>query len=317
MMPTDQARFPHRAPFRPLHDRLPYLSPAQRAPVRWPDGSRVALWVVPNVEHYEFLPPAGANDPYPRTPHPDVRRYTYHDYGNRVGFWRMLEVLDRWDIPATVSLNVAVLEHEPQVAEAMAVRPWEFMSHGRYNTRELTGLTPDEERAFLRDCDDRLERATGRRFAGMLGPYISGNPWTPDLLAEHGMRYHADWVHDDLPAPLHTDPPSRLVAIPYSYELNDAPLLMRSAVESDTYVELVVDHLRWLLDEPGDQARMACLPLHPFAIGQPHRISALDRILAFVRESNRIWVATASEIVDVYLDQAEAADRIRATAGPR
>lgn len=305
----------HRTPFQPLHDRLPYLAPHERAPVRWPDGSRVALWVVPNVEHYEFIPPRSARDPYPRTPHPDVRRYGYHDYGNRVGFWRMLESLDRWEVPATVSLNVAVLQHEPRVAEAMASRPWEFMSHGLYNTRELTGLGRDEERALLVRCDELLEHATGRRFAGMLGPYISGNTWTPDLMAEHGMLYHADWIHDDLPAPLITDRPSRLVAIPYSYELNDAPLLMRSAIESDTYVELVVDHLRQLLDEPGDQARMACLPLHPFAIGQPHRIDALDRILAFVRESGGIWVATATDIVSTYLDQAETADRTRATAG--
>lgn len=300
--------YAHRQPFRRLHDRLPYQPANDRAPLRWPNGARVAVWIVPNIEHYEFLPPPQAFDPYPRTPHPDVRRYAYHDYGNRVGFWRLLDVLDRWEVPATASLNVAVLEHEPALAEAMAARPWEFMSHGRYNTRFLTGLTKDEERGFLDRCDELLELATGRRFAGMLGPYITGNPWTPDLMAERGMRYHADWVHDERPSPLRTVGGQRLVALPYSYELNDAPLLMRSSIEGPQYEALILANLQWLRQEPGDHARMMCLPLHPFAIGQPHRVGHLDRVLEAFRAADDVWIATAGEIVATYLDQAYDAD---------
>lgn len=294
------------APLRPIHHRLPYLAPDERAVLRWPGGHKVALWVVPNVEHYEFLPPAGVRDPYPRSPHPDVRRYGYHDYGNRIGFWRMLEVLDRWEVTATVSLNVAVVEHEPEVTEAMLTRGWELMSHGHYNTRFLEGMDEDAEREFLIQTDDILERRTGRRFRGMLGPYITANPWTPDLMAEHGMSYHADWVHDDRPSPLLTrsDP---LVALPYSYELNDAPLLMRSAIEGDDYVRMVLDQLTWLEREAAPDGRLFCLPLHPFAIGQPHRIRYLNEILAACR-SRDVWIATASEIVDTYREQAFAAD---------
>lgn len=289
-------------PLHPVHHRLPYLAPGERAPLRWPGGRKVALWVVPNVEHYEFLPPVRTRDPYPRSPHPDVRRYAYHDYGNRVGFWRLLEVLDRWEVPATVSLNVAVLEHEPEVTEAMLTRGWELMSHGHYNTRYVEGMDEEEERAFLHHVDEVLELRTGRRFRGMLGPYITANPWTPDLMAEHGMDYHADWVHDDRPSPLLTrsDP---LVALPYSYELNDAPLLMRSSIEGPEYVRLVLDQLAWLEQEPGEDGRLFCLPLHPFAIGQPHRIRFLDEVLAACR-SRDVWIATASEIVDVYRNQA-------------
>lgn len=293
--------FPHERPFEPVHDRLPYTPIVDRDPIQWPGDAPVAVWVVPNVEHYEYLPPPGAADPYPRTPHPDVRRYAYHDYGNRVGFWRMLEVLDRHAIPCTVSLNVAVLDHYPEVAAAMVERSWSFMSHGLYNTRYLTGMDPATERRFLEGCNRVLERHTGRHFDGMLGPYISATAHTPDVMAEVGMRFHADWVHDERPSPLLTSGDSRMVALPYSYELNDAPILMRSHAEGDAYAARCIAQYDRLHEDAAGGGRMMCLVLHPFVIGQPHRIRHLDRVLEHLRDRGA-WIATGSAIADHYLD---------------
>ena len=291
----------HHAPFRSLHDRIPYQAITDRPPMQWPGGAGVAVWVVPNVEHYEYLPPPGAVDPYPRMPHPDVRKFAYHDYGNRVGFWRMLEVLDRYEIPATASLNTAVLDHYPQIADAMMSRDWDFMCHGLYNTRYLTGMTRQQEHDFVGVCNTVLRRHTGRTYGGMLGPNITGNPWTPEVMAEHGMIYHADWVHDELPSPLRVEGHADLVALPYSYELNDAPLLMRSSIEGPDYVRRCITQFDQLVrDAQGSGCgRMMALPLHPFVIGQPHRISALDQVLAHVRAGGA-WIATASDIVGHY-----------------
>lgn len=294
--------FAHRRPFALVHDRLPYSAITDRAPITWPGGAGVAVWVVPNVEHYEYLPPSGALDAYPRTPHPDVRKFSYHDYGNRVGFWRMLEVLDRHQVPATVSLNVAVLDHYPEVRAAMIDRHWEFMSHGLSNTRYLTGLDRQGEKRLLEECNAVLERHTGQRFRGMLGPNITGNPWTPDLMAELEMTYHADWVHDERPAPLIVEAGGPLVAIPYSYELNDAPLFMRSHVEGSVYVEMCTAQFdRLERDASSHGGLLMALPLHPFTIGRPHRIGALDRVLTHMRDRGA-WIATASEIVGHYID---------------
>jgi allantoinase len=299
--------YQHERPFAPIHDRLPYSALPDCTPLRWPGGSRVAVWVVPNVEHYEYLPPAGPVDPYPRMPHPDVRKFAYHDYGNRSGFWRMLQVLDRHEIPCTVSLNVAVLDHYPEVAQAMTERSWEFMSHGLYNTRYLDGMDADEERAFLGACNRVLERHTGRHFTGMLGPNITANPHTPDLMAELGMRYHADWVHDERPSPLLTRAGGQLVALPYSYELNDAPLLMRSHNEGDTYAQMCIAQFDRLWRDSEESGRMMALPLHPFTIGQPHRVRHLDKVLDHLRRHGA-WIATAGQIVDHYLAEAYEAD---------
>jgi allantoinase len=293
-------QYPHERQFAPIHNRIPYVPIVDRAPFEWPQGRSVAVWVVPTVEHYEFLPPPQTVDPYPRTPHPDVRLYSYRDYGNRIGFWRMAEVLASREIPCTVSLNVGVLDLYPEIAAAIREHGWDVMSHGYYNTRELTGLTREEERRLLELCNSVLEQHTGRRFSGMLGPYISGNEWTPDVMAELGMKYHADWVHDERPTPLVTSSGAPMVALPYTYELNDAPLLMRSHVEAETFVDLWLAQINRLRHE-ADSGRLACLVLHPFAIGQPHRIRHLERLIDQLRTYDDVWIASATDIVDHYL----------------
>src|SRR5436190_841781 len=99
-----------------------------RPPLRWPNGARVALWICPNVEHYEYLPKfQRVRDPWPRSPHPDVLGYSIRDYGNRVGLWRLFEVTDALGIPATVSLSMSVIQHYPAILEAMEKRNWELM----------------------------------------------------------------------------------------------------------------------------------------------------------------------------------------------
>ena len=131
---------------------ITYSPIIDRPKIQWPNNARVALWIAPNIEFYEYQPPPNKyRNAWPRVPHPDVMHYSYRDYGNRVGFWRMLEVFDRYQVRATVSLNMAVLDHFPEIRDAMVERDWEFMSHGIYNTRFLFGLSEEEERAFYQD----------------------------------------------------------------------------------------------------------------------------------------------------------------------
>ena len=156
-------------------DRVDYLPMIDRPIIKWPNDARVAFWVSPNVEHYEYFPENdGVRNPWPRVPYPDVQQYSYRDYGNRVGFWRMLDVLDKHNIRCCVSIIMAVFEHFPEIRDAMVQRDWDFMSHGIYNTRYLNTYTEEQEREFYRDCIDTLKRETGKQLKGMLGPAISG-----------------------------------------------------------------------------------------------------------------------------------------------
>ncbi len=281
--------------------RVDYSPIVDRPPIRWPGDARVAFWVSPNIEHYEYEPEFdGKKNPWPRTPYPDVQQYAYRDYGNRVGFWRMLEVLDAHKIKACVSLNLAVLEHYPEIAAAMVERDYDYMSHGIYNTRYLDTYDEAAERAFYADCIATLERHTGKRLLGMLGPAVSGTLRTPDLMAEAGLIYHTDWVHDDQPVPIKVES-GTLVSVPYSFELNDVPVF-RQHYESEYFVDICKAQFDQLYEEGATSGRVMCIALHPYLIGQPHRIKYLDEVLGYILGHEGVWQTTADEIAQHYIE---------------
>lgn len=282
---------PNRVDYSPIIDR-----PA----IKWPNNARVALWIAPNIEHYEYLPDYdGLRNPWPRMPYPDVQQYAYRDYGNRVGFWRMVEVLDAYQIKCCVSLNMAVLEHYPEIAEAMVKRDWDFMSHGIYNTIYLYTYSEEQERAFYRDCIDTLKRHTGKQLKGMLGPAITGTERTPDLMAEAGLIYHTDWMHDDQPVPIKVKS-GKLVSVPYSIELNDVSVF-RNHFEGEYFVRICKAQFDQLYKEGMESGRVMCIALHPYLIGQPHRIRYLDQVLSYIMSHDAVWQTTADEIAAYYL----------------
>ncbi len=280
--------------------RVDYSPIIERPPIRWPNGARVALWIAPNIEHYEYLPDFdGVRTPWPRVPIPDVQHYSYRDYGNRVGFWRMTEVMDKHNIRCCVSLNLAVLEHYPEIAEAMIERDYDFMSHGIYNTRYLNALSEEEEREFYRDNIETLRLHTGKPLKGMLGPAVSGTDRTPDLMAEAGLIYHTDWVHDDQPVPIRVKS-GKLVSVPYSFELNDVPVF-RSNFEGDYFAQICKAQFDQLYEEGTESGRVMCIALHPYLIGQPHRVKYLDEILSYIMSHEGVWQTTADEIAEHYI----------------
>jgi allantoinase len=271
-----------------------------RPPVRWPNGARVALWLAPNLEFYEYQPELTVYaDQWPRTPHPDVMTYAYRDSGNRAGFWRMLEVFDQHRVRATVSINVAVLEHFPEVRDAMVERNWDFMSHGEYNTRYLFGASVEEERAFYRRTAEVIKRQTGKTLKGMLGPAFTATPHTPELMAEAGLIYHVDWFIDDQPFPIKVNT-GTMVGVPYSRLLNDALLFMNPGFEGDYFAQICKDQFDVLYREGADSGRVMCIALHPYLIGQPHRLKYLDEVLSYILSHDGVWATTADEIAEWY-----------------
>ena len=211
----------------------------------------------------------------------------------------MLEVLDAYAIRCCVSLNLAVLEHYPEIGAAMVQRDWDFMSHGIYNTRYLYGYSEAEERAFYQDSIETLKRHTGKQLKGMLGPAISGTERTPDLMAEAGLIYHTDWMHDDQPVPIKVAS-GKLVSVPYSIELNDSPLF-RTHYEGDDFARMCKDQFDQLYQEGAESGRVMCIALHPFLIGQPHRIQYLDEILDYIMSHDGVWQTTADDIAAYYI----------------
>lgn len=285
-------------------DRAPYSPITTRPKLTLPNGARVALWVVPNIEHYEYLPlPQRARNPWPRTPHPDVINYGSRDYGNRVGVWRMFDVLDKHDIKGTVSLNMSNFVHYPQIAKACAERDWSILCHGLYNTRYHWNYSEEEERAAIAECVDLHGELTGKMLPGWFSPAVSFTLNTPDLVAEAGIKYYCDWYHDDQPLPLRTKH-GPLITVPYAMDLNDSVLSLKQ-YEGAEFVEMIKDTFDTLYAEGADSARVMCIALHPYIMGQPHRIAHLDAALEYILSHDGVWKATGEEIADWYLENCQ------------
>jgi peptidoglycan/xylan/chitin deacetylase (PgdA/CDA1 family) len=258
--------------------------------------------VAPNIEHYEYLPEqVRVRNPWPRLPHPDILGYGLRDYGNRVGVWRLMELFDRLELPVTVSLSMAVLDMYPDLAQAMMERQWEFMSHGLYNTRYHWNMSEDEEREAIAQCQEIHLRHTGRDLRGWFSPAASNTLRTPDLVAESGISYLCDLYHDDQPTPIRVRS-GELTSLPYSMEINDS-IAWRRGQEAEAFARKIRDEFDVLYAEGAEHGRVMNIAVHPFIMGQPHRIDALDHALQYIRSHEDVWFATGAQIVDCYRQQ--------------
>lgn len=280
-------------------DRLVYSPIITRPVIRWPGNKKIALWVVPNIEHYEYLPAKQSRNAWPRMPHPDVMGYGHRDYGNRVGLWRLMDVMDKHAIRCTMSLNMSVYEHYPEIMEACEARKWDVLCHGIYNTRYHWDMTEDQERAEIAEAVATWKRLTGRMLPGWFSPASSFTLHTPDLVKEFGFKYFCDWYHDDQPTPMKTRA-GFLVTVPYEMDINDA-VGYRWQIEGEEFAQMMIDHFDCLVADRGDHGRVMCVAIHPYIMGQPHRIKHLDRALSHILASGEVWKATGEEIADWYI----------------
>jgi allantoinase len=289
--------------------RFDYSAVIDREPLTLQGDARLALWVIVNVEHYEYLPAVNPQrDPWPSRPHPDVVNYARRDYGNRVGVWRMFDLFDKHRLQATVSLNAAVLDHFPDIAAELATRDWDVMAHGVYNTRYAAGLSEQAEREMIADAVDTVQSRIAKSVSGWLGPALTTTPVTMDLLAEAGIAYVGDYLHDDEPGSLRVRR-GRLVSLPYSIHLNDSPLVGRLQHSGSTFARLARDQFDALYAESASHPKIMAICLHPYAIDAPSRHRHLDDLLTYVTSHDGVIVANGQQLADHYVDSIAAASR--------
>ncbi len=288
------------------HDLYRFQPIVDRPQPTWPGAAPVALWVVLYLEYWELDPPEDAyRDPTFRGEFgnyfPDYRTYTTREYGNRVGIFRLFEVLDRHRIPVTVAANGAACERYPYLIEQCLDRGWEIAAHGTHATRMITSrMTAEQERAYISESIAAVERATGRRPLGWISQDFGESPRTPGLLAEAGLAYCADWPNDDQPYEMLVGAPP-LISLPYHVDLDDVRLLWLRQVLTPRYPELVRDAFDTLYVEGRKGGRMLGLGVHPWVFGQAHRIRYLDQALAYISGHDEVWKATGSEICRAFV----------------
>ncbi|HEY4136355.1 MAG TPA: polysaccharide deacetylase family protein [Alphaproteobacteria bacterium] len=274
---------------------FPYSPIIDRPKTRWPNGARVALWVVPNIEFFaldEQVPAAAGGGG--KTP--DVPTWAARDYGNRVGVFRMMDVMSKHGVRGTVALNSELCAEHPRIIEECNRLKWELMGHNESNTRRLNSVAPEEEAGIVKRTVETIAKASGQTVKGWLSSGLSETWNSLDHLVDSGVEYVADWVNDDQPYPMTLDDGRSIMSIPYTTQLNDKPAFEhrhRTAEEFDVMIRRQFDTL---YAEGAEQARAMCIALHPYITGVPHRIGALDSALGYICKHEGVWLATGSEI---------------------
>ncbi len=278
----------------PTHGRYPYSPITERRPYDWPDGKRLAVYIGLNLEWFAFGQGLGA-ELAPGGPPPDVLNYAWRDYGNRVGVFRLAELFGELKLPVSLLVNAQMLEHAPQAIRAFPGA--EIVGHGRTNSERQGTLSEAEERVLIAETTAALEKFSGTRPRGWLGPWISQSPLTPDLLQEAGYGYLLDWCHDDQPTWMKTRK-GRILSVPYPQELNDIPQIVARKREGADFADMIVDAFEVLQAECGKRPLVMGIALHAYIVGQPHRFKHLARALKHLvrKAGDKVWFTTAGEI---------------------
>lgn len=277
------------------HGRYDYSPITARGDFSWPGGKRLAVYFGLNLEHFAFGEGLGA-ELAPGGPQPDVLNYSWRDWGNRVGAWRLLELFDAFGIPVTVLANSAMYDYAPELMAAFRARGDEIAGHGRSNS-ERQGILPEpEERRLIEEATRIIAAAEGAAPEGWLSPWIAESHVTPDLLVEAGYRYTLNWCMDDQPVWMRTRS-GPLLSIPYPQELNDIPAIAVRRGTAEDFAAMIVDTFDEMLSQSERQPLVMGIALHPYIIGQPFRLrrfrAAVEHI---VKARERLWLTTARQI---------------------
>jgi len=291
--------YPHRK-YGMDHNRYEWSILNDRPKVSWPNGKKLAVWINVSIQFFPinqkgkpFIPTGGLTMPYP-----DLRHFSLREYGNRVGIYRLLKSFNKYSIKPTFALNTMIAERYPYLLNILKERGDEILCHGLHmDALHYGGQNIEEERELVNSSVNKLRDLTGQNISGWLSPDRNESDNTPELLVDHDIEYFCDWVNDDMPYEFNTSS-GKIIAMPLSQELEDIFIMMNNKHSEDSYVEQICDACDFLLQEAKEQGgRILSLNIHPWMLGQPHRIGKLEEILQHITSQAAIWNASSSDIL--------------------
>jgi peptidoglycan/xylan/chitin deacetylase (PgdA/CDA1 family) len=289
----------------------PYVPLPQRGRLSWPDGKRVALVLTFNLETWDRTKdttrayyaggPAILPDVLPGNT-VDWPNYSWREYGQRVGIWRLIDLFDELGVAASCTTNAVTFDRRRAMTDAALERGWELLAHNWEQGELLTDYAhePEREREIVLRTLDAYEKHTGRRPRGWLSSSLRSTERTADILAEAGLDFICDVMNDDQPYPIEVEGGRRFLSIPYSNEINDFTILTRRNHTTDEYRDILIEELSVLHGEGAKQARIMNVGLHPHVSGRAYRIRALREFLEFAKSLPGVWWPKREEIADWY-----------------
>lgn len=284
----------------PSHDRFEYSPITGRAGFSWPGSRRLAVYLAICMEHFSYGEGGLGASYSPGIPHPNTYNWGWREYGNRVGGWRLLDLLRSHDIRSTLLLNSECYAHCPELVAAYSAAGAEIVGHGRTNSEQPNELDPEDERAMISEVTEAIQQAEGKPPLGWMSPGANPSAVTEDLLAELGYRYTLDWPIDDQPVWMRTAA-GPLLSVPYPHEVNDVPMILLHHGSAPAFADMALDQLEEMLEQSEQQPLAYGITIHTFIVGQPYRLRQFRRVIERLAElGDRVWLATAGEIAEYY-----------------
>ena len=288
-----------------------YVPMPHRKPLKWPNGARLALIITFNLEYWDLVKdsaepyyaggPAILPDPLPGNV-PDFPNYSWREYGQRVGIWRLIDIFDKAGVPATCTMNAKVGLERRAVIDAINQRGWELVAHNFVQSDLLTNyqFEPEKEREIIRETLRVYEQVVGRPAKGWLSSSLRSTTQTADICAEFGLIYFNDLMNDDQPYLIQTKH-GPIVSVPYTVEMNDFMIFLRRGASTSEAVEVFKEQFDVLYAEGAGSGRLMNIGLHPHVIGQPFRVRAVREFIEYVKRFDGVWWAKREEIAEWYL----------------
>jgi len=282
-----------------LKDRLPYSAIIDRPPLKLPGGARMAVWTIVNVEEWDSTKPQPRTvlpPPMGQPLVPDLANWAWHEYGNRVGFWRIREVLGRQGVKATFAMNATVLESYRRIAEAALEDDWDFMGHG-YIQGPMHRV--DDQKRDIEATVKSIEDFTGHPPRGWESPGLTETMDTIDFLAGAGIEYVADWILDDQPVEI-TTRHGPIISVPYTVETNDITVFALQQHSSEEFLKRGIDQFEQLYKDSENSARVMAISLHNYISGAPHRIKYVEALFEHIKRHDDVVIWTGAQVLDWY-----------------
>jgi len=288
----------------------PYVPIHKRHPLRFPDGKRVALILTINLETWDLVKsykepyyaggPAILPDLLPGDV-PDFPNYSWREYGQRVGLWRMFETIDQYEIKPSCTVNAVTCERRFEMVEAALSRDCEIIAHNLEQGELLTKFAHDKdaERKVITQTLSTFEKHIGRKSKGWLSSSLRGTTNTAELLVEQGCEFYCDLMNDDQPYLIKTNQ-GAIVSVPYSNEINDFTLVVRRGHTADDVAAILKEELSILYEEGSQTGRIMNVGLHPHVSGRAYRQRTLHQFLQFARSLEDVWWTTREELAAWY-----------------
>jgi peptidoglycan/xylan/chitin deacetylase (PgdA/CDA1 family) len=288
---------------RTPRERVPYSAIVDRPALKLPGDARMIVWSIVNVEDWGIerpMPRTVLSPPMGQPLLPDLPNWAWHEYGMRVGFWRLFECMQKFGVTPTLALNGVVCRNYPRIAQAAKEAGWEFMGHG-WLQQPMHKL--EDQRAAIRDTIEAIKAVAGSTPRGWESPGLTETLDTVDYLAAAGIEYVADWVLDDQPVYIATEH-GPVLSVPYTVEINDIVMMVVQHHAAEEMLRRGRDHFDRLYEESAVSRRVMAISVHPYVSGVPHRIRYLEELYRYVLAKPGVLHWTGGQILDWFRAQA-------------